>query len=692
MQIPMYILRKSSLAIVIAVILAACVNESEPPAKVEGKKQTPTSANARSALSDSGAEGLSKPDSASMEQQVAQIMDSAWTQLQEDLTQAANEPIQQAEAYAQYGLAAFGNGLAIPAKRAFELATQAAPSDVRWIYYLALIHEYLGELDFAVARLDKVLAFRKDDKPTLIRLGGVYFEQSEFEKSMQSYQRVVDQEPTNAAALAGLARIAATENNHQLAVDLFQKALEQQPNADQLYYALGLSLRALGKKDEAKAALAKRGSNEPSFNDPLFDEITGGQEQADGLWTHMTAGSQALVEGNYAKAAEEFELATVDLPEDPRSWQSLGLARARLNDLKGATQAYLKAETLSPENAEIHLELGKLYRASSEHIKAEQHLLRAIEIDPGKLESHKALAEHYQSSQQANKAIRYIESALALDPQSSDLVLSKAEALVVLGRSDEALKALSDAVNVNPKDAQVRLAYGLMLSENSKPQDGLVQVDLGLKNSETPSQQSRAHYAAGTIKTKMSNTQGALESFSEALKLDSNNHAAALELARTFLRLRDLNKAIGTYEVLIKNQPTNDSARIEAAQASLMLGDGEKAKAILQEGANNPRATPRLLGSYARLLILSTQASVKDPQSALKYAEKALNLQTNASNLETLALSHAVLGNIEEAISLQRTLLDQYAAGTDQRTSTRIQRNLARYQQGNMGRLPLDAK
>lgn len=688
----MFNFKEKTIGFIVAAMLTACSNEPETSTLIDEKKQTTTSTIASTSIAKVDSQTLSKPDASSMESQVAQIMDGAWTQLQENLTKASIDPKQKAEAYAQYGLTAFGNGLAIPAKKAFELSIEATPNDVRWIYYLALIHEYLGELELAVTRLVKVLSIREDDKATLIRLGGVYFEQSKFEESKQAYQRVVDQEPTNAAGLAGLARIAAIAKDHQTAVELFEIALKQQPSADQLYYALGLSLRALGKKEEAKAALSKRGSNEPSFEDPLFDEITGGQDQAEGLWTHMTAGSQALVEGNYLKAAEAFELATIDLPEDPRSWQSLGLAKVRLNDLPGAIEAYRTAETLSPENPEILFELGKLFVATSNIREAESYLLQAVDIDSGKLEIHTEISKLYQEKREFEKALTYTEKALELDPQSSNSALMKAELLVSLGRQKEALKTLSNAVNVNPNDLQARLAYGLILSESGNPQDGLVQTNIGLKKATTPIEQSRAYYALATIQTQLRDTQAALDSYSESLRLDTYNYPAAFGLARTFLRIRDYKKAVGTYEVLIKHQPNNDSARIEAAQASLMLGDGQKAKSLLKEGADLPSATDRLLGSYARLLILSTQESVKDTKSALAYAERAINIRTSTSNMETLALSHSALGNYEEAISLQQTMLSRSENSSDQRTQNRIQQNLARYQQGQMGRLPLDAK
>ena len=98
----------------------------------------------------------------------------------------------------------------------------------------------------------------------------------------------------------------------------------------------------------------------------------------------------------------------------------------------------------------------------------------------------------------------------------------------------------------------------------------------------------------------------------------------------------------------------------------------------------------RLLGSLARLLILSTQADVQNPELALEYAQRAVKVSSAPQHIETLALCHAAAGRFEEAIKTQQRLLDKIGATAPPKAQTRMKRNLERYRTKQLGRLPFD--
>lgn len=76
-------------------------------------------------------------------------------------------------------------------------------------------------------------------------------------KAMDSYQRAIQAEPQNAAALAAIARLHQRQQNYPLASEAFTKALAVSPNDAALLNDYGLVLAKLGQTAEADAAFTK---------------------------------------------------------------------------------------------------------------------------------------------------------------------------------------------------------------------------------------------------------------------------------------------------------------------------------------------------------------------------------------------------------------------------------------------------
>ncbi len=597
------------------------------------------------------------PNPQTMEADVAALINESWKELDEILVAGDTAPEALAAAYAQFGLACFGNGLVIPAEAAFENAVKLAPDQARWIYFLALIRQFTGTLDEAAAGLERVLELLPGDQPALIRLGDIRFEQARLDDARAAYRRVLEVDPESAAAHYGLGRVAGVEGKDLVAVGHYETALAQQPDADRLNYLLGLAWRNLGDAEKAQAYLAKRGVNEPSYPDPLFDAISGGKARIGGLWANMNAGSQAFVDGDYFTAVDEFRVATQSHPDEPRSWQSLGMALNRVGDREGAEQAYLAALDLVDENAVVHHDLATLLLRAGRFDDAEGHLLRAIAIDPQKIDAHTTLARLLANLGRSEEALEHIEAALALDPQSGALIVARAEMLAALGRMDEAVTEIGKAIDLAGDDVE----------------------------------RARAHYALGRVHLMRGDGDAVIASIQTALELNPNQRAGRLDLARTFVRARRYEQALDNYEELIAGWPDNDATRVEAAGIALLLGRGPDARRLLEESAVKETATPRLLSSFARLLALATQAGVHDPARSLEYAQRAFDKSRAAQHAETVALCLSAVGRFDNAVQLQERLLTEAGQRADAAERARLAENLKRYRARELGRLPFDA-
>jgi len=226
--------------------------------------------------------------------------------------------------------------------------------------------------------------------------------------------------------------------------------------------------------------------------------LLAGKSRVEGLWAHMNAGSQAFVDGNYQLAVVEFGLATENHPDDSRSWQSLGMALAKVGDSDGSVTAYQKSLELNEQNAVAHHELAQLL-IGKDHQDAEVHMIRAIEIDPQMIAAQLTLARHLGETGRIEQALNRYQTVIALDPQSVDLILERAELQARSGDIDGALSSLEAAADTISNDPSIPLSRALMLADAGRFSEAETSVQQVLVDADTDVDRAKAHYSLGRI-------------------------------------------------------------------------------------------------------------------------------------------------------------------------------------------------
>ena len=97
---------------------------------------------------------------------------------------------------------------------------------------------------------------------------------------------------------------------------------------------------------------------------------------------------------------------------------------------------------------------------------------------------------------------------------------------------------------------------------------------------------------------------------------------------------------------------------------------------------------PRPAHQLARLLATARDDSVREGRLALQLAQKHLEQSRSAVHAETVAMALAEIGDFEEAVRLQRTLIEQAEEATDSRFVDRLRENLERYERAEPSRRP----
>jgi tetratricopeptide (TPR) repeat protein len=239
----------------------------------------------------------------------------------------------------------------------------------------------LAQPDRAVSRLQQALAIDAGYLPARLRLAEALLDAGDLDTSAQGFTALTDPSCTPAVEL-GLGRIAATRGDHARAIPHFERAIALFPEFGAAHYALALSYRATGRRDDAQAALQKHeqfGARWPAIADPLLDAVTA-------------------------------------LRDDPVALLQRGSRLAGTGDLDGAIAAYEAAVTLDPAQAQAHADLIGLYGQAKNWTKGEEHYREVLRLNVNVADAHYdygvllALQQNWQGAADA------YASALALNP------------------------------------------------------------------------------------------------------------------------------------------------------------------------------------------------------------------------------------------------------------------------------------
>ncbi|MGO8671458.1 MAG: tetratricopeptide repeat protein [Capsulimonadaceae bacterium] len=132
------------------------------------------------------------------------------------------------------------------------------------VYFdLGLCSIYLGDTKTARNYWEKALEFGIDNPSLLINMAGTYEQEEKWEEAKQINQLVVDRFPTYHKAIVNLARLHAMLGRLDLAIPLYEQALELQPGDALRSSVLGGCYLAVGRNADARLLFERSVSLDP---------------------------------------------------------------------------------------------------------------------------------------------------------------------------------------------------------------------------------------------------------------------------------------------------------------------------------------------------------------------------------------------------------------------------------------------
>jgi tetratricopeptide (TPR) repeat protein len=432
-------------------------------------------------------------------------------------------------------------------------------------------------------------------------------------------------------------------------------------------------------------------------------------------------GKVLAANGELEDALGILEKATQEFPDDPGVWMALAECQDQAQDKEAAGRTLATAIQLIPDHAELLYVYADWLENQGRHTEAVEFAERAYQAEPKGYEHQLKYGSLLKDLGRLDDALPILEQAVAQKPFLWKGMLTLAKTFEGLGNPILASRSLKNLPDTAPAEAHVYAAkisvkaayqqedhnftriakYHLDQARSKGSSDDLLPFIQGqIHEMEGNSQAALECYETSAknfiqkdpelyLQTKLGIARAALvsdqiqlatASLEEARFRYPNSIDVLLTLSQTYLQSGDELEALKTIERALKIEPANryalkqiariasqlntwapamhalrksvdltphdPDAWIDFAENALIVGNSTESRNALSEALRLNRKDPQILANSAKIM-----HQMKEHRSARRLLKRALNLNPDSAQLlKQLALVAEETGDFETAI------------------------------------------
>lgn len=294
-------------------------------------------------------------------------------------------------------------------------------------YYLDV-----GDLPFAYKAIEYALQLHPESYEMKIKVLEYLLEVGMLKEASELIDELKEVAKSSLDFVIAQARFWSLKEQHKLAINFYEKALEYGVEEDYIHHCLGGEYIAIS--EIGKALFHYKSALELELDDDLafyacvqcFNEIYRHKECIDFL-------KQYIEIRPYADFA----------------WFQLGLQYERQKDFENALEAFDYAVCINPKSINNLIKLAKCHEKMENHAKAIEVYEEALEIDDTPAYTMIEIANCYINKKENSKALAYYHKAIHSDPQLDRAWSLTSELYEKLGNTEEAIHYLKRAVELD---------------------------------------------------------------------------------------------------------------------------------------------------------------------------------------------------------------------------------------------------
>jgi tetratricopeptide (TPR) repeat protein len=355
--------------------------------------------------------------------------------------------VELSRAYGQMGKLLMAAQDYDPAEAALLDAQSLDSSEFRWPYYLAHLYRAQGDIGKSTALFERALQLNPDDPAALVWLGNAYLSSGRPDTAQPEFEKALALVPGSLSARYGLGRTALARNDPRRAVTYFEEILSIDPTATGVHYPLSQAYSALGDTAKAGAHLRLRQNRDIIPTDPLMTEI---EQLLQSPQTFETLGIRALDNKDWQGAAAQFRRGLELAPDSASLKFRLATTLNMMGDGKGSEALFEEVVRTSPDYFPAQFSLGVLRQAQGRHDDAVKRFSAAIAQRADYAEAHIRLAVSLRHLGRLKDALTQYQQVMTANPQNPEAQFGSATTLAQLHRDQEAEAQLMAGMKAFP--------------------------------------------------------------------------------------------------------------------------------------------------------------------------------------------------------------------------------------------------
>ncbi len=320
-------------------------------------------------------------------------------------------------------------------------------------------------------------------------------------------------------------------------------------------------------------------------------------------------GRQALSEGKYSLAIENFNVLSQLDTTDYWTFFFRGIAKYNLGDLRGAKNDFDRSVRINPVFTNGYHYRGITESRFGNYDQALADLQRAIDLRPGFVSLYFSRGVTYFLAQQFDKAIHDFDKYIRKEPKDPSAYLNRGASYLFLGDTLKAVNDYNKAIKLDRFDPEGYVRRGRLYAGQKNYDLALADMDkaIELDTTNTFAYFNRALmyyeqekyrdamddlnrvlqdepgnaltlYNRGLISAQLGDFEGALEDLDRVLNINPDNVLAYFNRASIFIELGMYENALEDYDKSIELYPDFAKAYMNRSYVKNLLGRNRDAK------------------------------------------------------------------------------------------------------------------
>jgi polyferredoxin/tetratricopeptide (TPR) repeat protein len=245
----------------------------------------------------------------------------------------------------------------------------------------------------------------------------------------------------------------------------------------------------------------------------------------------------------------------------------------------------------------IEAGIADAHEALGDHAEAEKHYARAVALAPRYADGRVKLARYMADRGARDEAIAQLQEAVRIDPETPQAAGDLAELLLAAGRGDDAARILATLLARRPYDAEIRLAYGVVLAHLDRIEESLAEID---RVTAARPGFADAFFKRAQILAARSRFQEALDAATRAAQIEPGLVPPHMLAAQLAARLGQNELSRRQLEAALASTPFDSRLVAIWARSVTRMGDLDRALAVAETAPASDLAARFKLASLYR--------------------------------------------------------------------------------------------